>query len=407
MTFPAIPRISVSRYVEELHKQGHSDIVACQVATNGNCRITFSNRVSAEAMVAIGFNIENHKIEPSFASKPRIQLHVHDCPIWISDSVVLSVLAQYGNVVGPIRHGKIKVAEDMWVATGVRFATFEMKRGCTSLPSYLRTTEGTYTFRIFHANQIQTCRLCSSTSHIARDCPQKATQPTRPVPGAESAPCSSSQSTVQDPAGANLNKPPAPAPKTPNTKHEDQPSLHVTTDGSPVPGAESAPCSSSQPTVQDPAGANMNPPPKTPNTNHEDQLSLHVTTDGSDTSDAENSASDDSDNDDELVTAQNSVAASDDETATSKDSTPQTTSPHAAPLNSTSDSGRTDHLLNESLQATLHDTLLSEAKKHQVSSRKRPASSILSSTETSPEHATNQPKANRRGKRAKKKSRHR
>ena len=50
---------------------------------------------------------------------------IHDVPVWVSDGGrTVALQAPYGTVQGAIRHGKLKVRDNVVIATGVRFATF-------------------------------------------------------------------------------------------------------------------------------------------------------------------------------------------------------------------------------------------------------------------------------------------
>ena len=93
-------------------------------------------------------------------------------PIWVSNAAVGAALSEYGTVIGAIPHGKVKVRDNLFVASGVRFAAFKLLPG-RSIPSYIKTCDGKGTFRVFHQGQQPTCRTCSANNHLARDCPSK------------------------------------------------------------------------------------------------------------------------------------------------------------------------------------------------------------------------------------------
>ena len=74
VVFPAVPGTNIARYVTELYQQGHSGILSVQIATTGNCLVTFSDKSSAEAIVRNGFELGDNSIRPSFVAKPRMAL---------------------------------------------------------------------------------------------------------------------------------------------------------------------------------------------------------------------------------------------------------------------------------------------------------------------------------------------
>ena len=99
-----------------------------------------------------------------------MQLHLHDIPVWVPDCVVEAALSLYGTVIGPIRHGRVKIRAGVYVASGVRFASFKQAAPMKAIPSYITTRDGKSTFRAYHTGQKATCRLCGSTDHIAKAC---------------------------------------------------------------------------------------------------------------------------------------------------------------------------------------------------------------------------------------------
>eukprot|EP00117_Sycon_ciliatum_P037757 scpid102261/ scgid28170/ len=156
VTFPAVNDTKLIGYVQCLEKHGiqAEEILSLQVSTGGQCRLTFADKQLADQVCQHGFVIN--------------QLHIHDVPLWIAYAVVIATLSQYGTVQGQIRHGKVKVREGVHVASGVRFATFKLAGG-KRIPSFVRTSDGKSTFRVFHEGQSPTCRVCDSTTHIARN----------------------------------------------------------------------------------------------------------------------------------------------------------------------------------------------------------------------------------------------
>ena len=138
------------------------------MGSDGNHRVTLEDADTASRLVSHGFHFEDRHFFPvPFELVSATQVHIHDAPVWITDAVVESVLAPYGKVVGAIRHGRHKLANGKTISTGVRFCTFELKR---AIPSFVSSPNGTHQYRIYYAGQQQTCRLCSATDHLSKDC---------------------------------------------------------------------------------------------------------------------------------------------------------------------------------------------------------------------------------------------
>ena len=134
-------------YIKLLEEQGITGIISMQTPSRGQCRLTVESYEKAKLLVLNGFDCKGERVSPRFVSAPTTQIHIHDAPIWISDGVLKAALSPYGKLIGEIRHGKIKLSNGTQTATGVRFATFELKPG-SSIPLYLRTTEGSHELRI-------------------------------------------------------------------------------------------------------------------------------------------------------------------------------------------------------------------------------------------------------------------
>ena len=150
-------------YVTALENQGYGGILSLQFGARGECHLTLNSIKSVKSIEENGFLLRDRHVFPSrgLAVGRQIQLHVHDVPVWISDANVACVLAEYGRVVGDIRHGRRKLKSGAFMCTGVRFATFEPKPGVT-LPSTMRTTEGSHVFRIIREGDSPTCTHCKS-----------------------------------------------------------------------------------------------------------------------------------------------------------------------------------------------------------------------------------------------------
>ena len=58
-----------------------------------------------------------------------VEIQIHDVPIWVQDDVIiesLGVLGVFGSAVGPFHHWFVKTNSGLAIATGIRFATFEL-----------------------------------------------------------------------------------------------------------------------------------------------------------------------------------------------------------------------------------------------------------------------------------------
>lgn len=179
VVFPARKQTKLPEYVRALEEAGFdaADILSIQVSTMGQCRVTLSQASIASSLTSNGFRMGEETILPKYFSANSndnfLQLHIHDVPVWVSDCVIAGALAQYGTVHGNMRHGKFRVRDGVFVASGVRFATFKPKSGVTSIPSSVRSGDGKHSFRVYHNGQLPTCHRCGSPNHIAAKCPSK------------------------------------------------------------------------------------------------------------------------------------------------------------------------------------------------------------------------------------------
>lgn len=177
IVFPAVRGTKTIEYIRCLVDHGLDaiDILSVQVSTGNICNVTLSSRDIAESFAITGFTLKGNFIRPQTWEKSRrtVQLHIHDVPIWVSDCAITSALSEFGTVRGAIRHGRVKVEEGLYVASGVRFATFDLNEKCTSVPSYIRSADGKSVYRMYHEGQTPTCRFCNSTTHLAKACPKK------------------------------------------------------------------------------------------------------------------------------------------------------------------------------------------------------------------------------------------
>jgi len=154
IVFPAVRGTKTIEYIRCLVDHGLDaiDILSVQVSTGNICNVTLSSRDIAESFAITGFTLKGNFIRPQTWEKSRrtVQLHIHDVPIWVSDCAITSD-----------------------VASGVRFATFDLNEKCTSVPSYIRSADGKSVYRMYHEGQTPTCRFCNSTTHLAKACPKK------------------------------------------------------------------------------------------------------------------------------------------------------------------------------------------------------------------------------------------
>ena len=148
----------------------------------------------------------------------------------MGDVTITQLLAQYGKCVGPVRHGYVKLpdADGTRVATGVRFASFLLKPGCT-IPSYLTLPSSRSQIRIFYNGQIQTCKVCAEPGHLARDCPRasRTQQSTRGWERQMEVGTTKPTDTVQDREDVDAERIPASAttehaPLTPHSVNNDK-----------------------------------------------------------------------------------------------------------------------------------------------------------------------------------------
>ena len=127
----------------ESHGISAAALLSIQVSSSGQCRVTFSEQSFAASICNHGINLKGSHIFPLAVDKSlnSIQIHIHDVPIWVSNAAVGAALSEYGTVIGAIRHGKVKVRDNLFVASGVRFAAFKLLPG-RSIQSYIKTCDG-------------------------------------------------------------------------------------------------------------------------------------------------------------------------------------------------------------------------------------------------------------------------
>ena len=179
ISFPAVKKFKILDYVQSFENHGitATSLLSIQISSSGQCRVTFAQQSFASSICKHGLRMDGSHIFPIAVDESlhSVQIHIHDVPIWVSNAAVESALSEYGTVLGAIRHGRIKVRENVFVASGIRFAAFKFLPGRT-MPSYVKTRDGKGTFRVFHQDQQPTCRICSSNDHLARDCPKQRPQ---------------------------------------------------------------------------------------------------------------------------------------------------------------------------------------------------------------------------------------
>ena len=170
VSFKCLKGIRPDQYVQSLESQGFGDILSLQLGLKGECRLTLGSRTSVEQILSKGFLVEGRHVLPQQGGSlaRATQLHVHDVPIWISDSNVISVLTPYGKVLGDIRHGRKRLQSGAYMSTGVRFASFEQKPG--TIPRTLRTSDGTHVFRVIREGDAPLCSNCQSYFHTTEEC---------------------------------------------------------------------------------------------------------------------------------------------------------------------------------------------------------------------------------------------
>ena len=242
VVFPSQAQVSVGAYIKLLEEQGITGIISMQTTSRGQCRLTVESYEKAKLLVLNGFDCKGERVSPCFVSAPTTQLHIHDAPIWISDGVLKAALSPYGKLIGEIRHGKIKLSNGTQTATGVRFATFELKPG-SSIPSYLRTTEGSHELRIIYDGQVGTCRLCGQLGHIARTCQNRRSAHTYTHAGREGSSTGSTERNMNSGAEAESHRTDSAPKASPSLTHASVVSQTASDGANTTPKADLLPSS--------------------------------------------------------------------------------------------------------------------------------------------------------------------
>lgn len=91
---------------------------------------------------------------------------------YIKDDEIIQKLVDWGlNPILPLRR---RYYPGTTVADGTRFLRVKFPQDIVTLPYNVRldTEEGPKNFRVIHDGQLKTCRICASTDHEKKDCPQ-------------------------------------------------------------------------------------------------------------------------------------------------------------------------------------------------------------------------------------------
>ena len=129
ISFPAVKKFKILDHVQSFENHGitATSILSIQISSSGQCRVTFAQQSFASSICKHGLRMDGSHIFPIAVDESlhSVKLHIHDVPIWGSNAAVESALSEYGTVLGAIRHGRVKVRENVFVASGVRFAAFK------------------------------------------------------------------------------------------------------------------------------------------------------------------------------------------------------------------------------------------------------------------------------------------
>jgi len=137
--------------------------------TEKKCIITVSDESTKQDLVLSGLSLQGRHVSIHDVDKIFTNVTIKDAPFEMSDSVLISQLMQFGEIVhGSLVRGKVK---NTIIENGTRYVKI-----LNCVPIIQPTiTIGRFHIRLFADNNRTACKYCSETNHPYFKCPKKST----------------------------------------------------------------------------------------------------------------------------------------------------------------------------------------------------------------------------------------
>ena len=115
-----------------LERRYESMYAACQVSAPGccplgvqfsgrHCKITVQQPTDCDHLICKGLQLAGKEVNVEPLAPLVTTLHVHDVPLFVASPKLASVLSEYGEVVGAVTFGTVKLKNGQVLATGTRY----------------------------------------------------------------------------------------------------------------------------------------------------------------------------------------------------------------------------------------------------------------------------------------------
>lgn len=164
-----ITMMMIIKAVEE--KTGIGKLYGLRKKSNFDYELTMENEPDCDKLMD-GLLLEGQFCEIKKLCKTERMVSFLHLPNYIKDEEIIKKLVDWG--VNPILPLRRRFYQGTTVADGTRFLRVRFPKDIVTLPYNVRfdTEEGLKYFRVIHDDQLKTCRLCASTEHEKKDCPQ-------------------------------------------------------------------------------------------------------------------------------------------------------------------------------------------------------------------------------------------
>ncbi|XP_026103331.1 uncharacterized protein LOC113074680 [Carassius auratus] len=172
MTVNDPEKISVMMIIKAVEeKTGFGKLYGLRKKSNFDYELTMENEMDCDKLVD-GLLIDGQFCEIKKLCKTERMVSFLLLPNYIKDDEIIQKLVDWG--VNPILPLRRRYYPGTTVADGTRFLRVRFPQDIVTLPYNVRfdTEEGPKYFRVIHDGQLKTCRICASTEHEKKDCPQ-------------------------------------------------------------------------------------------------------------------------------------------------------------------------------------------------------------------------------------------
>lgn len=161
--------LMIIKAVEE--KTGIGKLYGLRKKTNLDYELTMEHEMDCEKLTD-GLLVDGQFCEiKKLCTTERMVSFLH-LPNYIKDNEIIQKLVDWGVI--PILPLRRRYHPGTTVADGTRFLRVKFPKEIMTLPYNARfdTEEGPKYFRVIHDQQLKTCRICASTDHEKKECPQ-------------------------------------------------------------------------------------------------------------------------------------------------------------------------------------------------------------------------------------------